>query len=415
MKTLKVASLFSGCGGMDLGFEGGITVPPDSLGPADDFELKPNNRSGYVTLRNLPFETVFACDVYPKAKVAWESYFSKRRDIQDAYHLASIVDIVKEIKQGIRKRLQGVDVVTGGFPCNDFSLAGKRLGFKSDKSHQGNKKLLEDVDDPTAENRGMLYYWMREFISEVKPKVFYAENVKGLVSLGDAKEIIANDFSTIKGAPYFILPVRVLNATLYGIPQTRERVIFIGVKKTSLRSNVLKHIEKYGTLPDELDLYPKQTHGPLNSSLENIKNIVSCAAAFSGLQEPHESQDLSQSSYSKAKYMGKKVQGQSETLLFAPGPTIRAEHHGNIEFRRLSRERGGKNETELEIGLPERRLTVRECARIQTFPDDYEFVIPNRLSASDGYRLIGNAVPPLLAYRLAQRLEQVWDSIFKKD
>ena len=414
MKKLKVASLFSGCGGMDLGFEGGIRVAPKSLGPSDDYIANKSDKSGYITLRDLPFETVFACDVYPKAKVAWESYFSKRRNVQDVYQLESIVDIVKEIKLGVRKRLQGVDVVTGGFPCNDFSLAGNRLGFKSDKSHQGNKKLLDNVDDPTVENRGMLYYWMREFVSEVKPKVFYAENVKGLVSLGDAKEIIANDFSTIKGAPYFILPVRVLNATHYGVPQTRERVIFIGIKKTSLRSNVLNHVDKHGVLPEELDLYPKATHSNQTSSELGLKGIATCEDAFLGLDEPDASKDLAQASYSKAKYMGKKVQGQSETYLPSAGPTIRAEHHGNIEFRRLSLEHGGKNINELNAGLAERRLTVRECARIQTFPDDYEFVIPNRLSASDGYRLIGNAVPPLLAYRLAQRLEQVWDEVFKK-
>jgi DNA (cytosine-5)-methyltransferase 1 len=414
MKTIKVASLFSGCGGMDLGFEGGIMVAPKSIGPDDDFVLNPNNKSGYVTLKDLPFETVFACDVYPKAKVAWESYFAKRRNVQDVYHLESIVDIVKEMKLGVRKRLQGIDVVTGGFPCNDFSLAGNRLGFKSDKSHQGNKKLLDDVDDPTAENRGMLYYWMREFVSEVKPKVFYAENVKGLVSLGDAKEIIAKDFSNIKSAPYFILPVRVLNATHYGIPQTRERVIFIGVKKTSLRSNVLKYVNQNGTLPEELDLYPKPTHSNLLINTFGLKSIATCSDAFLGLDEPEAAEDLSQLNYSKAKYMGKKVQGQSETYLPSAGPTIRAEHHGNIEFRRLSLEHGGKNISELNAGLTERRLTVRECARIQTFPDDYDFVIPTKLSASDGYRLIGNAVPPLLAYRLAQRLEQVWDEVFKK-
>ena len=69
---------------------------------------------------------------------------------------------------------------------------------------------------------------------------------------------------------------------------------------------------------------------------------------------------------------------------------------------------------ELKKGLKERRLSVRECARIQTFPDDYKFVVPNLLSASDGYRLIGNAVPPLLAFRLALRLEEVWPELFKK-
>jgi DNA (cytosine-5)-methyltransferase 1 len=145
-----------------------------------------------------------------------------------------------------------------------------------------------------------------------------------------------------------------------------------------------------------------------------INPTATTKAAFAGLKEPELSSDLSQQSFSKAKYFGKKVQGQTEVSPSAPGPTIRAEHHGNIEFRRLSEENGGKNIAELKKGLPQRRLTVRECARIQTFPDEYEFVIPNKLSASDGYRLIGNAVPPLLAYRLAQRLDEIWDEMFKK-
>ena len=99
-------------------------------------------------------------------------------------------------------------------------------------------------------------------------------------------------------------------------------------------------------------------------------------------------------------------------------PTIRSEHHGNIEYRRLSAEHGGKNANELEKGMAERRLTIRECARIQTFPDDYKFVLPavggeKSVSASDAYKLIGNAVPPLLAYHIAKRLEDNWDKYFK--
>jgi DNA (cytosine-5)-methyltransferase 1 len=121
--------------------------------------------------------------------------------------------------------------------------------------------------------------------------------------------------------------------------------------------------------------------------------------------------------YSKAKYGGQ-AQGQTEINLDWVGPTIRSEHHGNIEYRRLSLEHGGKHLQELELGLPERRLTVRECARIQTFPDDYEFVRPSHkkdpynLSGSNAYKVIGNAVPPLLAYSIAQRLEEIWDEVF---
>jgi len=130
---------------------------------------------------------------------------------------------------------------------------------------------------------------------------------------------------------------------------------------------------------------------------------------------------LSQKHYSKAKFMGKHCQGQIEIKLSDIAPTIRAEHHGNIEFRRLSKENGGQLHTELKRGLKERRLSVRECALIQTFPPDYEFVIANEkrkgsfvVSPSKAYKIIGNAVPPLLAYHLARRIESLWNLYFDK-
>ena len=99
------------------------------------------------------------------------------------------------------------------------------------------------------------------------------------------------------------------------------------------------------------------------------------------------------------------------------GPTIRSEHHGNIEFRRLSAEHGGKYLDELSSGMQERRLTIRECARIQTFPDDYKFILPSidgmkNVTSSDAYKIIGNAVPPFLAYNLARRLQENWGLYF---
>ena len=108
--------------------------------------------------------------------------------------------------------------------------------------------------------------------------------------------------------------------------------------------------------------------------------------------------------------MGPHCQGQTEVKLDGLGPTIRAEHHGNIEYRRLSKEHGGTHIDELEAGLPERRLSVRECARIQTFPDDYQFILPKTethrsVSSSDAYKIIGNAVPPVLAYNIAKNIE----------
>jgi len=122
---------------------------------------------------------------------------------------------------------------------------------------------------------------------------------------------------------------------------------------------------------------------------------------------------LSQQKYSKAKYAGIHCQGQTEINLSTPSPTIRAEHHGNIEYRRLSLEHKGKHHKEIAKGLLERRLSVRECARLQTFPDNYEFVIEKNkkqylVSASEAYKLIGNAVPCLLAYSIAKNIERKW-------
>ena len=247
----------------------------------------------------------------------------------------------------------------------------------------------------------------------VKPKIFYAENVKGLMSLGDSKEIIANDFASINGSSFFVVPVQVLKAIDYGVPQTRERVIFIGLNTEYLHENVKKHIDKTGSLPYELNPYPEISHGFPDLINGDLLPYANCKDAFTGLVEPELSLDLAQQSYSKAKLLGKKMQGGAEINLRKPGPTIRAEHHGNIEFRRLSAINGGKNISELLIDLPQRRMSVRECARLQTFPDNYSFVVPNKISASDGYRLIGNAVPPLLGYRLGQRIEEIWTDLFK--
>ena len=136
------------------------------------------------------------------------------------------------------------------------------------------------------------------------------------------------------------------------------------------------------------------------------------------LLEPCSSHDLSQQHYSKAKWYGKHVQGQTEINLEGMAPTIRAEHHGNIEFRRLSALNGGKYTEELNNNLCERRLSVRECLRIQTFPDNFDGVLKfeeNRrftVSPSEAYKLVGNAVPPLFAFHIAKRLEDVWNKLF---
>ena len=177
----------------------------------------------------------------------------------------------------------------------------------------------------------------------------------------------------------------------------------------------LHELSQPNIIPD-YDPYPPLTHSFTRKG-DFFLPPVTVADSFVGLGEPNESVDVSHQKYSRAKYMGRHCQGQTEVDLNFIGPTIRSEHHGNIEYRRLSLEHGGTHYEELNSGLPERRLSIRECARIQTFPDDYQFVIPSlngnkSVSASDAYKLIGNAVPPLLAFHLAKRLEENWTKYF---
>ena len=172
----------------------------------------------------------------------------------------------------------------------------------------------------------------------------------------------------------------------------------------------------------EFDPYPPSTHVAANClNFADYNSHVPSGIYLNDLPEPEESEDLSQKAYSKAKYYGTHCQGQTEVNLAKISPTIRSEHHGNIEFRRLSKSNGGKSVDELLLRLPQRRLTVRECARLQTFPDEFEFVRdpsamgPDyKISASEGYKLIGNAVPPLLAFHIAYRLQSLWGRLLKK-
>ena len=413
-KEKRVLSLFSGCGGMDIGLEGGFTCLKDSI----NLNIHPTwieeDYGKWVKVSETGFKTVFANDIRDDAKAAWVSYFKQRySNANEIYNVESIVDLVKRHKNGEQIFPENIDVVTGGFPCQDFSVAGKRQGFNSLKSHIGEKISSEEAN---VENRGQLYIWMKAVISIVKPKVFIAENVKGLVSLEDVKEIIENDFSKAADGGYLVIPARVLQAANYGVPQSRERVIFYGFKRSALTDEAVQHLTNISDYSD-IDPYPIPTH---NYSLNNISlnPFVTSGKAICDLKEPDFTTDNSQKKYSKAKLS--RGQGNVEIKLDNVSPTIRSEHHGNIEFRRLDIENGGKYVDEIEKGLEQRRLTIRECARLQTFPDDYQFILEKTekniaVSASSAYKIIGNAVPCVLAYNIGKTLSEKWDMYFKKE
>ena len=411
-KRYRVLSLFSGCGGMDLGFEGHFIANKKSFAENSPYI---NNQMGdnWVFLKKTQFQTVFANDILPEAEKAWTTYMCRFGYSENVYHNASIVELVKMHQQGADVFPKDIDVVTGGFPCQDFSVAGKRQGFNSQKDDWGKKRA---EDKPSEESRGKLYFWMKQVIDIVRPKIFIAENVKGLVNLGDVKDTIQRDFASADGNGYIVLTPQVLHAGNYGVPESRERVIFIGIRRDALRPEALKALGA-DIIPDEYNPYPKPTHaGTIIDS--GLLPKVTTYDVLKDLDEPADSLDESQRVYSKAKFLANGSQGQIEIKLDGLGPTIRSEHHGNIEFRRLSEEHGGKHAEELKAGLKERRLTPRECALIQTFPPDYRFVIKKTsgngyyVSSSGAYKIIGNAVPPVLAYHIATRLEELWPKYF---
>lgn len=326
-KTLRVISLFSGCGGMDLGFKGNFDV------------------LGRHYEKN-PYEILFANDIVQKACNTYSHNFG---------HEAYCCD-VRELDYSM---LPDADIVIGGFPCQDFSLAGKRQGLNAD--------------------RGRLYLEMKKVIEYCKPVAFIAENVDGIRKnkAGDdtsALEIILDDFRSLGYNVVF----KVLNAADFGVPQNRVRVIIAGI-----RADLHKTMK-----------YPIATHGK-NAELP----WVTAKEAIDDLWDKiditpiknHTSRD-----YSKAKfYPGKSMQGNCQIKADKPSPTIRSEHHGNIEGHYRTTD---PNDPENMTAW--RRLSVRECARLQTFPDDFEFPV----SSSDAYKQIGNAVPPVLAWHIARSL-----------
>jgi len=356
--THKVISLFTGIGGMDIGFDGEVIVHKDSV-VNKEFIDKEYSTKDFIILKKNNFETVFQNDILEGAKEVF-SFNNKNMN----YNTKSIYDLVSEDFE-----FPEADVVLGGFPCNDWSHSGKRKGFESDKGHD----LKEKVDTEKENNRGMLYKSFVEVVKRVKPKMFVAENVYGLLTMkNEPIKLIMKDFSEVG----YDVDYQVIYCPDFGIPQTRKRVIIMGISKD-------RNID----IGKEWNIITKN------------KTNCNIGKYFEHLKEPDMTNDISQMVYSKAKKL-EKGQGQKEVNMNSFAPTMRAEHHGNIEFRRYN----NSNVNKMELNMPERRLTVREAGLIQTFPPDYMFSKKKNMTA---YKYIGNAVPPLLGYLIADKVNDL--------
>lgn len=304
---MRVVSLFSGAGGLDLGFK----------------------MAGH--------SIIWANDLYEDAV---ETY---RRNLGNNIICRDIADISIE-------EVPDCDIVIGGFPCQGFSVA--------------NMKRNED------DERNALYKQLIRIIKGKNPKFFLAENVKGILSLGKGKvfNMIKTDFEELG----YKVEYRLLNAADFGVPQTRQRVIIVGVRKDI-------EFEYH---------YPEPTHN--RDGIDGLTRWVSVTEALSSLPDPDLPNNLHNHGYSKYKleingYLGHRLLDPDKP---APTVTARGDNKGGVVI--------------LPHPNAKRRMSCRELATIQSFPVDYEF-IGNRSSV---YRQIGNAVPPLLAYYVADGFNQ---------
>lgn len=307
---MKIISLFSGAGGLDLGL---------------------------VQAGN---EVIWANDI---DKNAVETY---RHNIGD--HI--VCDDIKNIDI---TTIPDGDVVVGGFPCQGFSQANRF-------------RMLDD-------ERNFLYKFFYDVIKEKQPRFFIAENVKGILSLGKGeaiKQIIA-DFEKAG----YITELHLVNMANYGVPETRQRVIIIGQRLDLGKELIFK--------------FPAPTHD--KNEKDGLPHWRSIREAIEHFPDPDLPNNTLNHEYSQYKVEYRDYTAHRPTDPEKPSPTI------------LARGNGGGGVCAIPHYNGKRRLTVRESAAVQTFPDDFEFMGVR----GSCYRQIGNAVPVHFAKILGAELIRI--------
>jgi len=305
---MKIISLFSGVGGLDLGLiQAGNTV-------------------------------VWANDIDRDAVATYS------KNIGEHIIFSDIKDI------GI-STIPLADVVVGGFPCQGFSQA----------------NLLRKVED----ERNLLYKFFFKIIKQQQPKFFIAENVRGILSIGGGG-IIKQIISDFENAGY-IVTVTLVNMANYGIPQMRQRVFIIGQRKNIGKTMLFQ--------------FPKKTH----EKNGNPRPWVSIKTALKHYPDPDKPNKYLNHIYSSYKVEYRNFTGHRATDPDKPSPTILARGNGKGGVCAIPHYNG------------KRRLTIRESATIQTFPENFEFI--GHMNSC--YRQIGNAVPVQFAKLLGKELRRL--------
>lgn len=331
----KVISLFSGCGGLDLGF----------------------HQQGY--------DIVWANDFNEWAAATY------RRNLGDAM----VCKNIEKINPSRDKSIPACDMVLGGFPCQDFSMIWKRPGLNGE--------------------RGNLYKSFLRFVDAKKPLVFVAENVKGLLSANSngAIETIISDFERI--APGYLVKPKLYNFADYGVPQFRERVLIVGIR-----------------VDTGFDFqHPTPTHGP-----KADRSYVTAGEALKGVENAKFNNEKMNVAAKTVKMLRLIPEGGNYTDVPLDSPYYVKGMISHV-YRRIIRKEPSKTIIAAGGGgtwgyhYPEPRpLTNRERARLQSFPDNFEFMGSN----AEVRRQIGNAVPPKGVSELAKALMPIFTGDYEK-
>lgn len=308
---MKILSLFCGCGGMDLGIIGGFSYLGKEYAPHD-------------------FEIVGAYDNDPYCTQIYNKNFQHKCEVKD----------VRSIEID---KLPDFDILIGGFPCQSFSISAQnppRLGYKDE--------------------RGMLFFEMVKIIKEKKPRFFIAENVKGLLSANKSQAfpMIIKEF---ENAGYNI-KFKLLNASEYGVPQKRERVIIVG----------FRDIEDYNhfRFPQTTTKANKIPLGKvINESDNQNERLYFSDRAVAGMMAVRD----------------KMNKGRIQSL----------EEPCNTISSHLAKVSLNSTDPVLFVNGRYRRFSSGECARIQSFPETFSW---DCVSESKQLKAIGNAVPPVLMW-----------------
>ncbi len=317
MEKLRVASLFCGCGGTDVGLLGNF----DFLGKHYD---------------SNSMEIVYANDIDDNACNIFKENFNVTPDNRD----------IREVKS---EELPEFDILTGGFPCQSFSIIAqnpKRLGVKDE--------------------RGKLFFEMCRILKERQPKCFIAENVKGILTANrrSAFPLIIKEFEDSG----YDVQYRILNSADYGVPQKRERVIIVGFRK-DLHINF--------SFPDA-EIENEDAYAPLWKVIDADvdEKYYFSDRAVAGMMKKRESMN----------------KGRAQDIN-KPCNTVGA-HLAKVSLN--------STDPVLMQGSRYRRFTPREVARIQSFPDEFELVG----SEAAQYRALGNAIPPVMFWYVAKAVKE---------